>query len=359
MTDEVQKLISESIALADIVANAEIEEAKVKSVSESTVKAYRQQVGLLENKIRDVESDKHEKLALIESRVKEHQEAFASKVKKARTALMLACLKARLAKYPRKAIDKEQVVYKPEYGRDSDKEKTYAIRTLYVNPLSFVAIHEAINEYAQDSYSRQRVNKFYYAIYIRLFADYKSNKIIAALADINDAAFTVHGAMVFSRDFKTEEEARQYAERNRGKRITELVAQMSSFDEKVQNAADFAEAFDFRLLVAKRSLRIKSSRTNRDEAGLHVDVEQTTKNALVLYEREGRWNSDAQEYETIIHKKPITARLAGLVLNVSDYRLAEQPDMIKEFIEDSLSVALDDVVIDEETGTDARTREVD
>ena len=187
-------------------------------------------------------------------------------------------------------------------------------REIYRN--KFLSIWPEISE------NDKPVNKITYRIRVKVVEGkliYELKKLCKPIKDLW-WDFSDNYATYYDKDFKTEEEAEKYGERNKDKITSEFIKSIKHLEAEIDNAnSSIDDVFDFRLITSSTVSRHYA----RDRT---FDVVSTTKNTLTVKSLSNRWDTDeAAEYDITITQK-------GYDITIEGHRHQREQDELLEFV---------------------------
>lgn len=310
--------------------------------------ATSQQISALNKTLREIDAEaerERDKLRQYEDRLKNDAwEKVAPLVRAVRLAEVRRRLMTPGSFETRKAWNGDYI--EVEGYRDNPPTKK-PIKTLYTDTLKVMAVYEEYDD------SGKPVNKVAYNIKAVYLVQRETQVLI------NEHFFRVHDSgngteyattHIHNRDFRTQEEAEKYAERNRDKILAPLVERLEKFDKDVMDAYEMDDVFDFRLLFHTVVEPRYSTRENT-----YKIAEVSSDRVVMRRFEEDRWDDKAQEYRDILYPEMIEVTRDGYTFLVKGAGQAHHVKEIGERMNDFYGVAFD--VRDVETGQDANEDE--
>lgn len=189
-----------------------------------------------------------------------------------------------------------------------------AISTVYVG--RFAVIYDEI------SIGDKPVNMYEWVVGIKLAEQLKLRDLLpqvwSTFREIH-WGYRDERARFYQRDFKSEEKAKAYAERNRAKTCQELVTGIKQVEQEIEMAnSDIDEVFDFRLLIDSE-FRASASRSET------FRVVSAEKHQLILSPILSSYDKEVEKLQPYA----ITVTQQGYQLTIAGHRFATQAREIK------------------------------
>lgn len=200
--------------------------------------------------------------------------------------------------------------------------------TIFQNPFIRIVENIAINDKPVNcrTYRIQGQFKCHYVIYEPIFKMYPDLEKFSG--------YGYHSGNFYDKDFKTDEDAHRYGEKNRLRLIKTLVETLQQIEKQLEaTPTNLADVFDFRLLDVHGTI---STNSRHDQT---FQVKDAQKLVLVVTPLRKDWNTDKHQPEFLPEEYDITVTMqSDGNLKIDGNRHEDESEQLLDYITDQFNI---------------------